>query len=406
MAAEEQEKRRPGAASGTLQFVSSALQCLSGRMWARRRLAGGGGVKLLLRLADEASGNTMSGRTVAAHALAQILVSTNPALLTAAQRADVVGPLLLLTHSPSGLQCFEAALALTNVSSHGAEEAQRVVAMGGLAALEDVQFCDHPRLRRAGTEALTNLAVTPRGAGLITGERLGLWLALARGYGDDVETSVAAAGGLAMAMAMDDGDPMGPDDPSAGGRARVLAHPKGISSLCCAVASGHQPLQHRALAALQMLADVVVPASDDHGSGKPLAGWEELTRPREIGNEDEGESQDGGAPESESGSGDALPQAVRRQAADAVAAAAAAGAPSASGVKVSAVHLALLLSQGQAMADLTAAEDGEDEDDGSGEAGRAAAGAPELQPAVREAAIALLADIRRAATAAGVELAF
>ncbi|KAA0154675.1 hypothetical protein FNF29_02205 [Cafeteria roenbergensis] len=321
-------------------------------------------------------------------------------------RADVVGPLLLLTHSPSGLQCFEAALALTNVSSHGAEEAQRVVAMGGLAALEDVQFCDHPRLRRAGTEALTNLAVTPRGAGLITGERLGLWLALARGYGDDVETSVAAAGGLAMAMAMDDGDPMGPDDPSAGGRARVLAHPKGISSLCCAVASGHQPLQHRALAALQMLADVVVPASDDHGSGKPLAGWEELTRPREIGNEDEGESQDGGAPESESGSGDALPQAVRRQAADAVAAAAAAGAPSASGVKVSAVHLALLLSQGQAMADLTAAEDGEDEDDGSGEAGRAAAGAPELQPAVREAAIALLADIRRAATAAGVELAF
>lgn len=36
MAAEEQEKRRPGAASGTLQFVSSALQCLSGRIWARR----------------------------------------------------------------------------------------------------------------------------------------------------------------------------------------------------------------------------------------------------------------------------------------------------------------------------------------------------------------------------------
>jgi len=412
MRAEEDERRRPAAASGTLQFVSSAAQCLSGRVWARRLLAGGGGVRLLLRLADESSGNTMSGRTLAAHALAQVLVSTNPALLTDAQRADVVGPLLLLTHSPSGLQCFEAALALTNVGSHGTDEAMRIVSSGGLSALEDVQFCDNVRLRRAGTEAIANLATTPKGAGHITGERLPLWLALARSYGDDLETATAAAGGIAMALAMDDGDPMGDDDPSAGGRARLLAHPRGVSSLCCAVASGNQPLQHRAIAALQMLAGTTtpapVPADAAAASGSAagvapavLRGWEELARPRELGNpaDDDEEEVEGRAEEEEAEEDDddeAMPGLVKRRAAGAVAAAATASAPPAVGVEVSAMHLCMLLAQGRAMPDLTADE---------GEDGAAVAPA-ELSPQVQSAAEQLLRDVRAAAERDGVELAF
>jgi hypothetical protein len=410
MRAEQDEKRRPTSASGTLQFVSAALQNMSSRVWARPLLAGGGAVPLLLRLSGTDSGNTVSGRTMAAHAMAQVLVSTNPGLLTDAQRLDAVGPLLMLTHSPSGLQCFEAALSLTNLGSHDTEERLRIVSMGGLSALEDVQFCDHVRLRRAGTEALANLAMVPGGAGHITGERLSLWLALCRSYADDALTAVAAGGGLAMALAMDDGDPIGEHDTAQGGRARLLAHPRGIASLCCAVASGHQPLQHRALAALQQLVGVTAPSKE---AGRPsLQGWEELTRPRELGmGGDDGDdaaaaSAAGAAASSSSSSsssgGDTgVPDTVQRSSAEHVAASASASGPPAAGVEVSAVHLAMALAQGKPMRDLTLDNDHEDE-----EASSRPAQPTTLAPEVREAAVALLTDVRAAAELAGVKLSF
>lgn len=416
MRAEQDEQRRPTAASGTLQFVSASLQNLSSRVWARPLLAGAGAVPLLLRLSGGDSGNTVSGRTMAAHGLAQVLVSTNPGLLAEAHRLDAVGPLLMLTHSPSGLQCFEAALALTNLGSHGTEERLRIVAMGGLSALEDVQFCDHYRLRRAGTEALANLAMVPAGAGHITGDRLGLWLALCRSYGDDALTAVAAAGGIAMALAMDDGDPIGEEDAAQGGRARLLAHPRGVSALCCAVASGHQPLQHRALAALQQLVGATAPpgpsasaSTSAPASGKALQGWEELTRPRELGLGAEEGSQTAGAgaaAASGAGEGDGVPEAVTRSTAELVAASASAAGPATAGVEVSAVHLALLLAQGTPMRDLTI--DDEEEEQEEGAVASAAEDKPSqpttLAPEVVAAAAALLKDVQAAAAAAGVKL--
>jgi hypothetical protein len=371
---EEDEKHQSIKSSGALQFVAAALQNMSSRFWCRRLLAGGGGIQLALRLSSEDSGNTLAGRTLATHALAQILVATDPALLADATRMDCVNPLLSLTRSPSGLQCFEATLALTNIASHGLESAMRVVRLGGLKALEDVQFCDHVRLRRAGTEAIANLAVTPQGAGLISGERLDLWLALIRGYGEDVETAVAAAGGLAMSLGMDDGDPLGEDDPSAGGRVRVLTHPKGVRSLCCAVVSGHAPLQHRALAALHLLAKC--PATS-------VRAWEVLSTPMELGDVD-AVPQEHRASDTES-----LPASVHRHSAAEVASVVSSSAPPEAGVAVSALQLAALLAAGEGMPDLT--EEGESV-------------RKDPTPEVQSTAAALLEEIREAAKREGAQV--
>lgn len=327
-AAADASRSRNGAACRDM--VAQALCNVSEWQWARGQLVAAGALPLLLDVATgdstAASGGseakapsvTLEGALAAAHAIARVLVTTNPSLIPPSQLCDVIPALLrICRESSSDLQQFEATMALTNIASLGGEVRETLVSRGGLAAIEFVQFSEHNMLRRAGTECLSNLATSDGGARMILGpSRVGLWLALARSYeapgaatpeapaasggsgegtpsqavaprtaaeaaaflkkrqssssnkgssGDsegeqrDTPTALAAAGGLAMALNHHVvGLPSSSRDPrvhaSAQDAAHTLVDAGGVSSLSELVMSGLQPLAHRAVACLATLA--------------------------------------------------------------------------------------------------------------------------------------------------------
>jgi hypothetical protein len=139
---------------------------------------------------------------LARHCIAKLLITTNPNLLTAAQRLGSVRPLIQLVRDikASDLQYFEALLALTNIASSGEDAKNRIVSEKGIAPLHFAMFSDHEMVQRAATEAMCNLV--PHKAmmdHLAQAENLKLWLAFASDYEQRYECARAAAGCLAMA---------------------------------------------------------------------------------------------------------------------------------------------------------------------------------------------------------------
>jgi hypothetical protein len=209
------DNTRNGAA--TRELVSLFLLQVSENQWARGIILQGGAAPLLIELAHDGSvsdaaraaafnagagtnagavnpaaassgrlapANTTQGSLAAAQALARVLITTNPTLLSSSTLLDSVGPLVRLAREGmTALSLFESGMALTNLASCGVQEVRKsLITRRGLAALEDLQFSSHKMVRRAGTEAITNLSTTPEGAGLILRSRVKLWLALSRSY--------------------------------------------------------------------------------------------------------------------------------------------------------------------------------------------------------------------------------
>jgi hypothetical protein len=209
------DNTRNGAA--TRELVSLFLLQVSELQWARGIILQGGAAPLLIELAHDGSvseaaraaafaagagtnagavnlaaasssrltpANTTQGGLAAAQALARILITTNPTLLSSSTLLDAVGPLIRLAREGmTALSLFEAGMALTNLASSGDLEVRKsLISRRGLSALEDLQFSSHKMVRRAGTEAITNLSTTREGAGLILKSRIKFWLALSRSY--------------------------------------------------------------------------------------------------------------------------------------------------------------------------------------------------------------------------------
>lgn len=136
------------------------------------------------------------------HCIGKILVTTNPSLLTLAQRLGAVKPLIELVrdNKSKDLQQFEALLALTNIASAGEDALNRIVSERGIPALHFAMFSPHSMVRRSATEAMSNLVEHEKmRAHLLEGENLKLWLSFAGDYEDHYECARAAAGCLAMA---------------------------------------------------------------------------------------------------------------------------------------------------------------------------------------------------------------
>ena len=93
------------------------------------------------------------------HCIAKLLVTTNPTLLTSAQRLGSIRPLIQLIRDikAKDLQVFEALLAVTNVASSGEDAQNRIVSDQGIGSLHFAMFSDHELVRRAATEAMCNL---------------------------------------------------------------------------------------------------------------------------------------------------------------------------------------------------------------------------------------------------------
>jgi protein unc-45 len=139
---------------------------------------------------------------LARHTIAKMLVTTNPTLLTSAQRLGSIKPLIQLIRDikANDLQHFEALMALTNIASSGEDANNRIVTERGIPCLHFAMFSDHEMVRRAATEAMCNLV--PHKAmmdHLAQPDNLKLWLAFAVDYEDNYDCARAAAGCLAMA---------------------------------------------------------------------------------------------------------------------------------------------------------------------------------------------------------------
>ena len=136
------------------------------------------------------------------HCIGKMLVTTNPGLLTSAQRMGAIKSLIQLVREVGSteLQQFEALMALTNIASVGDDTKNKIVAERGLAAFKFAMFSDHEMVKQAATEAMVNMVGNPTFMEQLKEEdELRLWLALAADFEQHYPCARAAAGCLAMA---------------------------------------------------------------------------------------------------------------------------------------------------------------------------------------------------------------
>lgn len=127
--------------------------------------------------------------------------------MTTSQRLGSILPLLKLVndHDASDLCKFEALLSITNLGSvQGMETKNKIVNSKGLNILNYAMFSDHEMVRRAATEAISNLVPHKKTLELLgDSEKVRLWVGFASDFEENFECSRAAIGCLAMATSYD-----------------------------------------------------------------------------------------------------------------------------------------------------------------------------------------------------------
>ncbi|KAL5014688.1 hypothetical protein ScPMuIL_008958 [Solemya velum] len=156
-----------------------------------------GGAKALISLALK---NTEHGKCLAGQALAKIAITMNPEVAFPGQRMyEVVRPLIHLLHiDMTGLQNFEALMALTNLASMSEQVRKRIVSERGLPCIEHWMFEEHELIKRAATECMCNMVISEDVRKLFEGENDRVKLFLLYCQDEDPLIVRAAAGGLAM----------------------------------------------------------------------------------------------------------------------------------------------------------------------------------------------------------------
>ncbi|GAB1600206.1 protein unc-45 homolog B-like [Argonauta hians] len=157
----------------------------------------GGGAKALLSLFME---NTEVGKECAAHSLAKIGVTMDPNIAFPGQRMyEVVRPIIyLLDIKHTGIQNFEALMALTNLASVGESVRKRILSENGFPQIEHYLYEDHDMIRRAATECVCNMVMSDDVKKLFEGENDRVKLMLLFSSNEDEPTALGAAGALAI----------------------------------------------------------------------------------------------------------------------------------------------------------------------------------------------------------------
>ncbi|XP_054433583.1 protein unc-45 homolog A isoform X2 [Pteronotus mesoamericanus] len=192
----------PVLTSSCRELLSRVFLALVEEVEDRGTVVAQGGGKALLPLALE---GTDVGQTKAAQALAKLTITSNPEMTFPGERIyEVVRPLVSLLHlNCSGLQNFEALMALTNLAGISERLRQKILKEKAVPMIEGYMFEDHEMIRRAATECMCNLAMSKEVQDLFEAEgndRLKL-LVLYSGEDDELLRR-AAAGGLAMLTSM------------------------------------------------------------------------------------------------------------------------------------------------------------------------------------------------------------
>ncbi|KAJ8888016.1 hypothetical protein PR048_007501, partial [Dryococelus australis] len=215
------------------ELIARVLNAMCGEKELRGLVVQHGGAKALLPMALD---GTDKGKKHAVQALARIGITMNPEVAFPGQRCaevivmynyiwiivvsgnsrrvlseelygcgawlQVVRPLLSLLHQDcSALENFEALLALCNLASVNETVRKRIVKEGGVTQIECYMYEEHEMLRRAATQVMTNLALSPEVVRLYEspGDRVKFLVLLCTE--EDEETSLAAAGALAVLAA-------------------------------------------------------------------------------------------------------------------------------------------------------------------------------------------------------------
>jgi hypothetical protein len=194
----------------SLTLVVSIVFSLSKTPKVRGQIAQQGGVKLLLHAFSQFPSDNTAARRTTAHALARILITTNPLHVFGGSNrlplTSAIRPLLsLLSDEPTVehrdlLPVFESLLALTNLASTD-DSARNPIIRLAFPQIEELLLSNNKMVTRATVELICNLMQSPEGVakfadgGKQASHRMHVLLALSDS--EDYATRRAAGGGLA-----------------------------------------------------------------------------------------------------------------------------------------------------------------------------------------------------------------
>jgi HEAT repeat protein len=196
--------------TASLMLVVSIVFSLSKTSRIRGQMAQQGAIKLLLHAYSIFLSDDIPARRTAAHALARILISTNPVHVFGGSNpismTNAVRPLLLLLDDDPAseqrdlLPVFESLLALTNLASTD-DTARNPIIRLGFPRIEELLLSNNKMITRATVELICNLMQAPTGVAKFAhgskqaSHRMHILLALTDS--EDFETRRAAGGAMA-----------------------------------------------------------------------------------------------------------------------------------------------------------------------------------------------------------------
>lgn len=194
----------------SLNLVVTIVSSLARTSNIRGRIAQQGGVKLLLHAYNNFPEDNVPARRTTSHALARILISTNPAHVfggsTPLPLNSAIRPLLLLleddtiTEHRDLLPAFESLLALTNLASIS-DDARNPIIRLAWPRIENLLLENNELVSRATVELICNLVQSPEGvAKFADGSRSAknsMHILLALTDSEDRATRMAAGGAVA-----------------------------------------------------------------------------------------------------------------------------------------------------------------------------------------------------------------
>ncbi|KAJ8916639.1 hypothetical protein NQ315_000284 [Exocentrus adspersus] len=179
------------------ELISRVFNALCSEQELRGIVVAQGGVKVLISLSLK---GTDKGKRQAAQALARIGITMNPEVAFPGQRAlEVIRPLILLLHPDcSGLENFEALMALCNIAQISETARQRILKEDGFSKIEHYMFEEHEQLCRAATQCMCNMTQSEEVVKKFEGDNDRVKYAVSLCLDEDKDTAMAAAGMLAI----------------------------------------------------------------------------------------------------------------------------------------------------------------------------------------------------------------
>ncbi|XP_050453184.1 protein unc-45 homolog B [Cataglyphis hispanica] len=179
------------------ELIARVFNAICSQQEVRGIIVQQGAAKALLPLALD---NTDKGKKQASQALARLGITINPEVAFPGQRImEVVRPFInLLNPECSALENFESLMALCNLAGVNDIVRKRILKEGGFQKIEAYMYEEHDMLRRAATQVINNLVMCEETIRYYEQENDRIKYLVILCEDEDQDTSIAAAGALAM----------------------------------------------------------------------------------------------------------------------------------------------------------------------------------------------------------------